>query len=201
MGDTTMAAHVCAKPVPAVTADWGVGQTFTNKLGTTTHWREAAQPKQAPKAIVVICHGMSEHSGRYAVIASQLVQLGYAVYALDHKGHGKSSGDRLYAWKFSEYVHDLVQLTGMAKARNPGKQVFLVAHSFGSLVAIHAGLKYPDLYTGIVLSAPPLAVDVPMVCYFACKCLLAHIGLPWEISWRPCWWLAFVCAQNSPRFN
>ena len=49
-------------------------------------------PEDTPKAIVQIAHGLAEHSGRYARFAETLTDHGYAVYASDHRGHGRTSG-------------------------------------------------------------------------------------------------------------
>src|SRR4051794_38734743 len=48
---------------------------------------------RTPKAVVQITHGMAEHAGRYDRLAQALVDAGYAVYAHDHRGHGKSVRD------------------------------------------------------------------------------------------------------------
>src|SRR5437867_3523408 len=47
-----------------------------------------------PRAVIAILHGIGEHSGRYAALASDLVHAGYTVVALDLPGHGESPGPR-----------------------------------------------------------------------------------------------------------
>ena len=61
--------------------------------GVKIYW-QAWSPLGRPRAVVVIAHGVSEHSGRYGYVAERLVREGYAVYALDHRGHGRSGGPR-----------------------------------------------------------------------------------------------------------
>ena len=51
-------------------------------------------PDAEPSAAVVVVHGINEHSGRYARLAGDLTRHGYAVYAMDLRGHGRSEGDR-----------------------------------------------------------------------------------------------------------
>ena len=46
-------------------------------------------------AVLLVAHGFGEHSGRYENVVSHFVPLGYAVYALDHRGHGRSDGGRV----------------------------------------------------------------------------------------------------------
>src|SRR5262245_59394317 len=55
-------------------------------------WR----PEGRPKAVVVISHGFNSHSGQYIWVGEQLLANGYAVYALDHRGRGRSDGERFY---------------------------------------------------------------------------------------------------------
>jgi len=64
-------------------------------------------PDREPGAILVVAHGMAEHSGRYVNLANYFVPKGYAVYGLDHRGHGKSEGLRCYVEHFSDYLSDL----------------------------------------------------------------------------------------------
>ena len=59
------------------------------------------------KAILLIAHGLGEHSSRYSHLIDQLDGKGISVYALDHRGHGKSGGKRGHVNRFSEYTDDL----------------------------------------------------------------------------------------------
>ncbi|MDP9135142.1 MAG: alpha/beta hydrolase, partial [Actinomycetota bacterium] len=60
---------------------------FAGAGGLEIYW-QAWLPSGPPRAIVVIAHGGAEHGGRYAWTAGQLTARGYAVYAIDHRGHG-----------------------------------------------------------------------------------------------------------------
>src|SRR5688500_4933889 len=64
----------------------------------TRAWR----PATSPRGVVVIVHGFTSHSGQYMWAADQLVAGGYAVYALDHRGRGKSDGERFFVQRISE---------------------------------------------------------------------------------------------------
>ena len=69
---------------------------FANREGLLIYWRRWLPPPGAlTKGIVILTHGLGEHCGRYEVVGSGLASPGFAVYALDHQGHGRSEGDRL----------------------------------------------------------------------------------------------------------
>lgn len=59
-------------------------------------------PDTEIKSVILIIHGLAEHSGRYMNIVNRFVPLGVAIYALDHIGHGKSDGLRGYVNRFSD---------------------------------------------------------------------------------------------------
>jgi alpha-beta hydrolase superfamily lysophospholipase len=92
-----------------------------------------------PKAIVQIAHGVVEHAGRYAETAERLCAAGFACYADDHRGHGRTAGsvDRLGilgpgGWE--SVVLDLKLVADRAVAENPGLPLFYLGHSWGSLL-------------------------------------------------------------------
>jgi alpha-beta hydrolase superfamily lysophospholipase len=85
--------------------------------------------------VVVICHGVNSHSGQYLWSGEQFVDSGFATYAIDLRGRGKSDGERFYIDDISEYVGDLACLVKLAKSRNPGLPVFLLGHSAGGVVS------------------------------------------------------------------
>ena len=86
--------------------------------------------------MVVLVHGASEHSGRYGHVADALVADGYAVYALDHRGHGRSEGPRAVLDRMDNAVADVDQLVLQASEEHPGAPVFMLGHSMGGTVAV-----------------------------------------------------------------
>src|SRR6267378_5283888 len=93
------------------------------KIFTRT-WR----PETKPRAVVAIVPGFNAHSGQYGWVANQLVAGGFAVYALDLRGRGRSEGERFYVEKFADYVSDVGTLVALAKTREPGLAVYLLGH-------------------------------------------------------------------------
>jgi pimeloyl-ACP methyl ester carboxylesterase len=74
--------------------------------GAEIYWR-AWLPSGAPRAVVVIAHGIGEHSGRYAHVAGRFTVASFATYALDHRGHGQSSGPRALVDPMDHAVTDV----------------------------------------------------------------------------------------------
>lgn len=110
------------------------------------------------RASVVLSHGYAEHSGRYAHVAARLVDAGLAVYAVDHRGHGKSAGERGDIESWDAVVADLDAVVDTAVAESDGLPVFMVGHSLGGAVAIAYALAHQDRLAGLALSAPAIHV-------------------------------------------
>lgn len=107
---------------------------FAGALGET-YWR-AWTPDSEPKAVVLLVHGAAEHTGRYDEFARKLVNAGYAVYGLDHHGHGKSAGTPGNIGRMSALTDDLHALRAIAENAHPEKPVFIVGHSLGGLITL-----------------------------------------------------------------
>lgn len=115
-------------------------------------------PENDPKAILVISHGLAEHSGRYASLASYFVSRGYAVYALDYQGHGKSGGLRGYVAQFSDFSDDLKTFVDIVRNEQRGRKIFLFGHSVGGTIAIAYTAAHQADLAGLLLSAPTVKV-------------------------------------------
>jgi len=115
-------------------------------------------PERESAAVVVPVHGFTEHSGRYADVAEELNRHGYAVYALDLRGHGKSDGQRVFVRSFDEFTADLDLFIEEVRRREPGKPIFLLGHSMGGTIAARLAITGQPEVTGVVLSAPAVRV-------------------------------------------
>jgi alpha-beta hydrolase superfamily lysophospholipase len=115
-------------------------------------------PEGEPVAVVAIVHGIMEHGGRYARLAEDLNRRGYAVCALDLRGHGRSEGDRGMVRKFDDYFGDVEAFLDQVEARLPDKPVFLLGHSMGGAVVALLGIVRPPKVQGLILSAPAVLV-------------------------------------------
>lgn len=113
-------------------------------------WSGSAEPTH----VVVIAHGYGEHIGRYERLADALVRNGAVVYAVDHVGHGKSEGERVFVQDFEDVVTDLHALDETARREHPGLPVVLLGHSMGGLIASRYAQRYGDSLAALVLSSP-----------------------------------------------
>lgn len=107
--------------------------------GRSAYW-QAWLPGDPARAIVVVVHGIHEHSARYAHVGARLAAAGFAVYAADHRGHGRSDGQRGNIERMALILADLRSFVHFAAARHPGKPVFMVGHSLGGLIALHCAI-------------------------------------------------------------
>ena len=149
--------------------------TFSGANGVEIFWR-AWLPESDPEALVVIAHGVSEHSGRYAHVAADLIAQGYAVYALDHRGHGLSQGDRCVIDRMEFAVADIDTLIAIAQERHPGKPVFLLGHSMGGCLALAYALRHQEKLTGLLLSAPVAVLETASPAQLAVARILSRVA-------------------------
>ncbi|XP_008804608.1 monoacylglycerol lipase-like [Phoenix dactylifera] len=112
------------------------------------------------KGILVIIHGLNEHSGRYAHFANQLTSHNFGAYAMDWIGHGGSDGLHGYVPSLDYVVADTITFLEKIKIENPGVPCFLYGHSTGGAVVLKAALslQIEDIFRGIVLTSPALRV-------------------------------------------
>ncbi|MHB8772614.1 MAG: alpha/beta hydrolase [Syntrophales bacterium] len=119
-------------------------------------------PEGEPKAVLLVVHGLAEHSGRYMNLVNRFVPRGYALYGLDHLGHGRSEGERLVLERFSDYTEPLKTYAALVRRWQPGKPVFLVGHSMGGLIAATYLLTDQEGLSGAVLSGPAIMPPGPI---------------------------------------
>jgi alpha-beta hydrolase superfamily lysophospholipase len=111
-----------------------------------------------PKAVVQITHGLAEHAARYDRLARALTQAGYAVFASDHRGHGKTARDPselgFFAAEdgFKKLVSDLLAVNRVIASRYPELPRVLLGHSFGSFVSQAYLFEHASTVQAVVLS-------------------------------------------------
>jgi alpha-beta hydrolase superfamily lysophospholipase len=111
------------------------------------------------KAVIQIAHGMAEHGARYARLAVCLNAAGFAVYANDHRGHGKSipkgqtPGHMADEDSWNKAVDDLDSLNAEIRRRHPDTPIILLGHSMGSFLTQSYLSKYGENIAAAALSA------------------------------------------------
>src|SRR3954453_22103573 len=130
---------------------------FAGAGGLEIFWQSWRPP--AVRAVIPLSHGASEHSGRYEWTAERLAERGYATYALDHRGHGRSEGARAYIDRMDNVVADLDDLVHLAAERHADAPVFLLGHSMGGCVALAYAIRHQDQLDGLLLSAPVAVLE------------------------------------------
>jgi alpha-beta hydrolase superfamily lysophospholipase len=114
------------------------------------YW-QAWCPRDHARAVVIVVHGLHEHSARYAHVGARLAAAGFAVYAGDHRGHGRSDGRRANIERMALLQRDLRSFVQFATERHPGP-VFMVGHSLGGLIALDYALSLRALSLGALSS-------------------------------------------------
>jgi alpha-beta hydrolase superfamily lysophospholipase len=114
-------------------------------------------PDTTPRGVVILAHGLGEHARRYDHVVARFGREGLITYALDHRGHGRSSGKRVLVKDISEYTGDFDTLVGIAAKEHPGRTRIVLGHSMGGGIVFAYGVEHPDDYAAMVLSGP--AVD------------------------------------------
>jgi alpha-beta hydrolase superfamily lysophospholipase len=129
--------------------------TFPGDGGTPLYY-QCWRPKTAARAILALVHGFFEHSGRYGNLVNWLVPRGYAVFALDQRGHGRSPGKRGQMDSLSQFYGDLRGFFQLIRAEVPNVPLFLLGHSQGGLLILNYVLHDPSGIRGVVTSSPCL---------------------------------------------
>ena len=118
-------------------------------------YRQQWLPDDEPRAVVCLVHGLGEHSSRYGHLAQRFADQGFAVFSMDLRGHGKSSGTR-GDLRITQAVEDVDELLHQATAAFPGVPVFIYGHSLGGLITMTYTVQRRPAITGQIASAPAL---------------------------------------------
>lgn len=167
-----------------------IESSFVGKYDTKIFWRKWL-PNDQRKATVVVVHGINEHSGRYMNVVNKLLPDNYAVYAEDHRGHGKSEGRRTHVKRFVDFIDDLrTFFTDIVQKEAQGKPIFIIGHSMGSIITMNYVREHPEGLKGMVLSGTGYKnANVSPILMFAAKILSVivpkgSIALPFPEGWH-----------------
>jgi acylglycerol lipase len=116
-------------------------------------------PDKDVKAVIFLVHGLGEHCCRYENHVNYFVPKGFAIYGMDHLGHGKSDGQQEVIERFSDYTNTLSIYLKMVIVWQPGKPIFIMGHSMGGLISCYYLLDHQEEFKGAILSAPAIKVS------------------------------------------
>jgi len=132
--------------------------TWNNPAGVAIHakgWAADDADTKAPKAVVLLQHGLGEHVGRYEHVAAAFVAKGIALLGCDRSGHGKSGGKRGHIARYEYTLAEIEKLHEEATRRYPKSPVFLYGHSMGGgIVLNYLTRKKTHSIKGIIATAP-----------------------------------------------
>jgi len=131
---------------------------FFKGIRNTQIYYQTWLPDGDPEGILIVVHGLAEHCGRYMNLVNHFVPVGYAVYGVDHVGHGKSDGVRVHVQRFEDFTDTIRTFFGMIKNWHPETPIFMVGHSLGGLIAAVYLLEHPSGLTGAILSGPSVKI-------------------------------------------
>ncbi|WP_075292183.1 alpha/beta hydrolase [Pararhizobium arenae] len=131
-------------------------RALQSPTGATLAWRY--QPASAPeRGILLISHGLAEHSARYNRFAKVMGLQGFHVYAHDHRGHGATQSADAPFGRYAladgpqKVVDDITAICKLARTEHPDLPVILFGHSMGGLIALNAAEEHPDFYDGLAV--------------------------------------------------
>jgi len=135
-------------------------------------------PQGSPRAIMILVHGFNAHSGYMVWPGEQFASNGFATYALDLRGRGKSEGERFYVEELSDYLGDIDKLADIARAENPGLPVYMLGHSAGGVIASSYVYEHQDAIAGLICENFAFDVGLPHLVQLALEGvgkLLPHV--------------------------
>jgi len=146
---------------------------FFSSANGTRIYQQSWLPNGTPKASVVLVHELAEHSGRYGNLMTHLVAQDMAVYGLDHVGHGKSEGTRVFVNQFADFTTALDRVVAQVREEQPSAPIFLYGHSIGALIAAMFLIDHSDNLAGAIFSGPCVKVpaNVSAITVFLAKVL------------------------------
>ncbi|MCO5232368.1 MAG: alpha/beta hydrolase [Chitinophagales bacterium] len=118
-------------------------------------------PDSNLKGVITWVHGMGEHIERYEHVAKVITEAGYAIVGYDHRGHGRSEGNRGHIPSYEQFMDDLTLVFNQSSNLFPNIPHFIYGHSMGGgLVANYLERRKPQVKAAL-LSAPYFRLATP----------------------------------------
>ena len=121
------------------------------------------EPENLPKGVIVLVHGLGEHSGRYNThFADHFLNEGFSILTFDLPGHGKSGGKRGHIEQYEDFDKLLSAGISYAKNKYPSLPIYLYGHSLGALIVLEYSIQIKPSINSVIASAPVLDVNEPI---------------------------------------
>jgi alpha-beta hydrolase superfamily lysophospholipase len=141
-------------------------RNFNTRDGTEI-FHQAWLPDEAAKGTLQIVHGLGEHSGRYRNYVDYFVPKGYALYAADMRGHGRSGGPRGHTPDYDTLLDDIAAFLAHVRDEQIERKIVLLGHSLGGNLALNYALRRPEGPAAVIVTGPwlqlPKAPPAPLV--------------------------------------
>ncbi len=116
---------------------------------------DASPAPASPNAVFLLVHGLGAHSARWNFLAGYLAERGFASYAVELRGFGRTpERPRGHIDSFRVWDRDILELRDIIGKDFPGRKVFLLGESMGGLLAFNLACRNADKFSGQVLIAP-----------------------------------------------
>jgi len=129
------------------------------------HW--PSKTSQSPCALLILIHGLAEHSGRYENLFEFYNQNDFAIITMDLRGHGQSAGRHVFIPTAEALFQDMDLLLNEARTMYPYCPAILYGHSMGGTLVLSYTLnRFPDgkdkcPYQAIVVTSPWIRLARP----------------------------------------
>lgn len=146
---------------PDAPGDWGQMKATTDSTIATEELSTADGCKHFLRSwntgsseILLILHGLGAHSGWFIDMGNSLASQGLTVYAMDHRGFGRSDGLAGHIDDYHTYIEDIEFIVAQIRTRHPGARLYILGHSMGGIFAAHFAAKYDNLLDGLLFLNP-----------------------------------------------
>lgn len=131
-------------------------QRLESPTGATIAYHHSPAKGDA-RGILLISHGLAEHSRRYAAFAEAMAARGFHVYAHDHRGHGETIAADAPIGRFArrngvgQVISDVLAMRELAATAHPGLPIILFGHSMGGLISLNTVVTHPDKFDAVAV--------------------------------------------------
>lgn len=141
--------------------DWGSMQT-TPQIQVATEMLNMSDGcklflrswRTESRDVLLLIHGLGAHSGWFIDMGNHLAASGLSVYAVDHRGFGRSEGLPGHVERGASYLADLVVILNEIRRRHASERLFILGHSMGGIFATHLAARHSDLFAGVLFLNP-----------------------------------------------